>query len=273
MSFIHQKKVKQRLKRFLTFILILFIVISASLYILQDKILFRPTVLEQDYQFQFSHKFDELFLKTDNEAVINAIHFKVENPKGVILYFHGNQGDLQRWGIITEYFVDKKYDVLVMDYRSYGKSKGILNEKKLYQDADFIYNYAKEKYSEKDISIYGRSLGTTFATYLASKNNPKQLILESPYYSIIDVAQKRFPFVPVKKFMNFEFPTFRYVKNVNCNITILHGTSDFVIPISSGNKLFQVSPKSNTRFVKVDGASHNNLIDFDVYHREIDAIL
>ena len=65
MSFIHQKKVKQRLKRVITFILLFYVMINASLYLLQDKILFRPTVLEQDYQYKFNYDFEELFLKTD----------------------------------------------------------------------------------------------------------------------------------------------------------------------------------------------------------------
>ena len=273
MSFIHQKKVKQRLKRFLAFILLFYVMINASLYLLQDKILFRPTVLEQDYKFKFANNFEELFLRVDEGTVINAIHFKVKNPKGVILYFHGNQGDLQRWGKITEYFVDMDYDVFVMDYRTYGKSIGVLNEEALYKDATFMYDYVKERYAENDITVYGRSLGTTFATYVAAKNNPKQLILETPYYSMIDVAKSRFPLIPVKQFMNYEFPTFSFINDVNCNIAVLHGTSDKVVPFSSGQKLLGFAHKATINFITIEGASHNNLIDFEIYHREIRAIL
>jgi len=273
MSFIHQKKVKQKLKRFITFTLLFYVMINASLYLFQDKILFRPTVLEQGYQFEFAHNFEEVFLKVDEAAVINAIHFKVENPKGVILYFHGNQGDLQRWGKITEYFVDMNYDVFVMDYRTYGKSKGMLNEEALYKDAAFMYDYVKERYAENDITVYGRSLGTTFATYVAAKNNPKQLILETPYYSMIDVAKSKFPLIPVRQFMNYEFPTFSFINKVNASITMFHGTSDKVVPFLSGQKLFKVAPKATTRFISIKGASHNNLIDFEAYHREIGTIL
>ena len=247
--------------------------INASLYLLQDKILFRPTVLEQNYPFEFEHKFEEVFLKTEENAVINAIHFKVEKPKGVILYFHGNQGDLQRWGNITAYFVEKDYDVFVMDYRTYGKSTGELSEGALYKDADFMYGYVKKHYSESEITVYGRSLGTTFATFVASKHNPKQLILETPYYSMVDVAKSRFPLIPVKQFMNYHFPTYKFINDVKCNISILHGTSDKVVPFSSGQKLYQSSPKTRTSFISIEQAGHNNLIDFEAYHREIDTIL
>lgn len=273
MLFIHQKKVNKGLKRLLAYVLILYVMLSTSLYLFQDKILFRPSALTQDYEFKFTHKFEEVFIKTDNEAVINAIHFRSENPKGVILYFHGNKGDLQRWGIITEYFVEKQYDVFVMDYRTYGKSVGVLNEEALYNDASFLYNYLSSKYSENDITVYGRSLGTTFATFVASKNHPKQLILESPYYSIVDIAERRFPFIPVNKLMNYQFPTFNFIKDVTCSTFIFHGTSDRVVPFSSGQKLFEVSPQSITKFISIDGASHNDLVDFELYHQEIDFIL
>jgi fermentation-respiration switch protein FrsA (DUF1100 family) len=273
MSFILQKKVKQKLKRFFAYMLLLYVMVNVSLYVFQDKILFQPTVLEQDYKFIFNHNFEEVFLKTDSETNINAIHFKVENTKGVILYFHGNQGDLQRWGNITEYFVDKGYDVFVIDYRTYGKSIGRLSEEALYSDAQFAYNHLATQYPEQDITVYGRSLGTTFAAFVTSKNKPKQLILETPYYSIVDVAKNRFPLIPVTQFMNYEFPTYKFMTNVNCNTTIIHGTSDRVVPFSSGKKLYESSNKQKTKFISVEGANHNDLIDFDAYHREIDSIL
>ncbi len=198
-----QKRLKRRLKRTVTVTVAIYLMIGASLYFFQEKLLFLPTKLEQDYKFQFNYPFEELFLKTDEEAVINAIHFKVKKPKGVILYFHGNAGDLSRWGNITEYFVDKDYDVLVMDYRTYGKSTGKLSEDAFYKDAQFCYDYLLKQYSEEDISLYGRSLGTGIASYLASKNNPKQLVLETPYYSILDVAKSRFPVFPVKRLLMY----------------------------------------------------------------------
>src|SRR5690554_6918936 len=178
------QKTKNKLKNVLLVIVALYIMIGASLYFLQEKILFMPTVLPQDFQYEFNHPFEELFLKTEDHAVINALHFKAENPKGVILYFHGNAGELSRWGIVVQKFVEMRYDVLVMDYRTYGKSTGKLSEKALYSDAELFYKYLLIRYPEDKIVVYGRSLGTTFATYVAAKNHPKQLLLEAPFYSL-----------------------------------------------------------------------------------------
>jgi len=160
MSFIRQKKIKHKLKQATFGFLAIYLMIGSALYFLQEKILFRPTVLNQTYVYKFSHPFEELFLKADDNAMINVLHFKAEQPKGVILYFHGNAGDLSRWGNITSYFVERNYDVLVMDYRTYGKSTGALSEHALYSDAQMCYDYLKDRYNENDITIYGRSLGT-----------------------------------------------------------------------------------------------------------------
>jgi len=247
--------------------------IGASLYFLQEKILFLPTTLAQDYQYEFRYPFEELFFKTKENVSINALHFKVENPKGVILYFHGNAGDLSRWGIIGEHFVSLNYDVLIMDYRTYGKSRGKLSEQGFYEDADFCYDYLLKSYSEEDIVLYGRSIGTGIAVYLASKHQPKKLILETPYYSILDLAKQRFPIFPVKTLLKYEFPSNEFITTVNCPITIFHGTDDSVIPYRSAQKLKSVAPQSKISFITIEGGDHNNLISFDKYKEGIVSIL
>lgn len=246
--------------------------LGSVLYFFQEKLLFLPETLDDDYEYHFEYPFEELCFETESKGLINAIHFKVQDEnkrKGVILYFHGNAGSLARWGKITEYFVKKNYDVLVMDYRTYGKSKGELKEKYFYSDAEHCYDYLLKNYDEKEILVYGRSLGTGIAAYLASENNPDHLILETPYYSIIDVAKARFPVFPVEKLLKYEFPTNDFLKNVNSQITIFHGTEDEIVPYSSGRKLLNVR-KNKINFITIEGGNHNNLIEFEEYHRGID---
>lgn len=272
MSFTAQRKLKRRLKKCVIVLFGLYIMIGSALYFFQEKLLFLPTVLKQDYQYQFDYPFEELFLKPEENVTINALHFKVENPKGVILYFHGNAGDLSRWGKIAEYFVENNYDVLVMDYRTYGKSLGALSEVALYNDAQYCYDYLLKQYSEKEITLYGRSLGTGIASYLASKNKPKLLILETPYHSILDVAEYRFPMLPVKKLLKYKFPNYKHLSKSNCSITIIHGTEDSVVPYSSGKKLSELKI-NELNFITVEGGNHNNLIDFEDYHKAINTVL
>ena len=105
----------RRIKKLIYGLLLFYIMIGSALYFLQEKLIFRPTILTQDYVYDFQYPFSELFLESDDGAIINAIHFKAQNPKGVILYFHGNAGDLSRWGEVTSFFVAKQYDVFVME--------------------------------------------------------------------------------------------------------------------------------------------------------------
>tara|TARA_R100000306_G_scaffold1010_3_gene2763 strand:+ start:8326 stop:8616 length:291 start_codon:yes stop_codon:yes gene_type:complete len=77
--------------------------------------------------------------------------------------------------------------------------------------------------------VYGRSLGTTFATYVASQNTPGHLFLEAPFYSLDQVAGSRFPIYPVSWFLKYHFPTYKFLKEVACPITIFHGSDDFVV--------------------------------------------
>ncbi|WP_204347020.1 alpha/beta hydrolase [Psychroserpens algicola] len=273
MSFTPQNRLRKKLKKGLKVFLILYVMIGTSLYFLQEKLLFLPTVLEQDYQYQFAYPFEEVFLKPSENVSINAIHFKSENPKGVILYFHGNAGDLSRWGTIAEFFVAKHYDMFIMDYRTYGKSKGKLSEQAFYDDAQYCYDYLLKQYAEAEITLYGRSLGTGIATFLASKNQPKQLVLETPYYSILDVARHRFPIFPVSSLLKYKFLSNEFIGNVKCPITMFHGTSDGVVPYASAEKLNAVAPVSQTTFITIEGGSHNDLVEFDAYRTAIDKVL
>ncbi len=263
----------RRLKKFLIVIASLYVLVFIGLYFLQEKMIFMPDSLSQDYVYNFPQNFEEISLKTEDGATLNALHFKVENPKGVVLYFHGNAGELSRWGIVVQKFVDLQYDVLVMDFRTYGKSTGKLSQNALYNDAQLFYDYLLKSYSEDKIVVYGRSLGTTFATYVASKNNPKQLILEAPFYSLDDVAGHRFPIYPVSWFLKFHFPTYQYLKDVSCPITIFHGTDDFVVNYGNSEKLSKVKTKGKINFITISKGTHHNLDSYLVYKKTLDSIL
>lgn len=160
-----------------------------------------------------------------------------------------------------------------MDYRTYGKSTGKLSQKALYSDAQLFYDELLKNYAEDEIVVYGRSLGTTFATYIASKNHPKQLLLEAPFYGLDEVASERFPIYPVNWFLRFNFPTYQYLKEVSCPIAIFHGTDDVVVNFENSEKLSKIKTKGKLTFISILGGTHHNLGDFEIYKRSIDTIL
>ncbi|MEL6916524.1 MAG: alpha/beta fold hydrolase [Bacteroidota bacterium] len=262
-----------KLRKIGKILLIFFVLLLTMLYFLQEKLIFLPTNLPSDHVYSFDVPFEEIFLEAKDGAQLNAIHFKQDNPAGVILYFHGNAGDLQRWGGITTFFAQWSYDVIVMDYRTYGKSTGKLSEQALHGDAQLFYEYALERYTNDDIIVYGRSLGTGIATYLSANNKPAQLILETPYFSLLDVAKERFPFLPLKWMMKYHFLSYKHIQGVQCPITIFHGTEDDIVPYESGKRLYESISGKQAEMYTIEGGAHNNLINFDTYQEGIDKIL
>ena len=243
-----------------------YLIFATMLYFLQERLIFLPSRLAKGYEYSFNHDFSEFNLTADDGAQLNALHFKVPQSKGIILYFHGNAGNLSRWGEIARVISSAyQYDVVIMDYRTYGKSTGKLSEAALYQDGQLFYNYILEQNPEKEIILYGRSLGTGIATRLAAQNEPAKLILETPYYSLLDIGQRRFPFLPVKWFLKYQFKSFEYVNDISCPVAIFHGTKDEIIPVDSGKMLYQSIPGKHKQFFLVDGGRHNNLSEFVEY--------
>ncbi|MGB5387599.1 alpha/beta hydrolase [Eudoraea sp.] len=262
-----------KLKKAVLFLLSSYLLISAMLYLLQEKLIFLPSKLPSDYTYSFTQPFEEIYLTAADGAVLNGIHFKQEQPEGVIVYYHGNAGDLTRWGNIALFFVEKNYDVIIMDYRTYGKSTGKLSEESLFNDGQLFYEYALKHYDESGITLYGRSLGTGIATWVASQNTPFRLILETPYYSLLDLGKNRFPYLPVQWFLKYPLKTYEYISEVSCPIAFFHGTEDRIVPYNSGLRLFNSVAVDKNTFFSIKGGQHNNLKEFQVYRDGIHEIL
>ncbi|MCF6308153.1 MAG: lysophospholipase [Flavobacteriaceae bacterium] len=247
--------------------------ISVLLYFLQEQLLFKPEKLPKDFQFFYEHQETEEYnLTTRDGAIINGLHFKTENPKGVVLYLKGNSKSIKGWGKFAVDFTRNGYDVIMVDYRGFGKSTGKRSQKKIKNDLQFVYNRIKEKVNEKHIILYGRSLGSGFATKLASVNSPCKLILEAPYYSLTKVTARYAPFMPFSIIMKYPLPTYKWIKYVQCPIHIIHGTNDTLIPFKTSVKLSKINPKRTRLYTVIDGG-HKNLNNFESYHEMLDEIL
>jgi uncharacterized protein len=268
---IMKRKLKKAFIRLLIFLPIVLFFAWIKLDFILERVLFQPTKLNNNYVFKFNTEFEELNLSPEKDVIINALHFKVKNSKGTILYFHGNRDNLQRWGkIASEIGAYFHYDVFIMDYRGYGKSVGKRDENALNCDALFCYNFVKNTYSPKEIIVYGRSLGTGIAAYVACEMQPEKLILETPYYSMNDMAESYFSLFSVEHKLPYKLPSFQYLKSVNCPIFIVHGTEDEVVPYSSGKKLFDSLPhKEKATFVTIPNGKHNDLSNFKDFWEEL----
>ncbi|WP_430909390.1 alpha/beta hydrolase [Maribacter sp. 2-571] len=250
-----------------------YVLISVALYFLQDWIMFKPEKLPSDFQFHYENQeIEEYNIETRDGAIINGLRFKAKNPKGVVFYLKGNSKSIKGWGKFAVDFTRHRYDVIMVDYRGFGKSTGRRTQKAIKRDLQVVYNKLKENVKESYIILYGRSLGSGFATKLASMNNPKMLILDAPYYSLSKVAKKYIPFMPLSLLIKFPMPTYKWLKYVNCPVHIIHGTDDKLIPYKTSVKLSKIKPKL-TRLYTVIGGGHKNLNQFESYHKMLNEIM
>nr|WP_299382085.1 alpha/beta fold hydrolase [Allomuricauda sp.] len=255
------------------FVLAVYVLISVLLYFLQDYFLFKPEKLSKDFQFYYDNQETEEYnIETRDGAVINGLRFKTDNPKGVVFYLKGNSKSIKGWGKFAVDFTRHGYDVIMVDYRGFGKSTGRRTQKAVKRDMQVIYNKIKEKVSEKYIILYGRSMGSGFAAKLASMNNPRMLILDAPYYSLSKVAKKYIPFMPLSLLIKFPMPTYKWLRYVNCPIHIIHGTDDRLIPYKTSVRLSKIKPQ-HTKLYTVIGGGHKNLNNFESYHKMLTEIL
>ena len=256
------------------FILIaIYIALSFVLYFFQEQILFKPEKLPSDFKFYYENqKTEEYNFTTRDGAVINGLHFKTENPRGVVLYLKGNSKSIKGWGKFAVDFTRNDFDVFMLDYRGFGKSTGRRSHKHIKRDLQQVYDEMKKKVEEKYIILYGRSLGSGFATKLASMNNPRKLILDAPYYSLTKVTARYAPFMPLSVLLKYPMPTYKWIKYVQCPIHIIHGTNDNLIPFKTSVKLSKINPKI-TRLYTVIGGGHKDLNNFESYHKMLAEIL
>ena len=268
---------KSRLKKVLKWILVAFIIYIASgiaLYFFQDKILFHPTVLPETYQYDFPVPFREINLAVTKEKNISIIQFKVPDSlsRGVILYFHGNMQNINRYAMCASDITKNNYEVWMIDYPGFGKSTGKRSEKIMYEDALRLYQMARARFSPDSIVLYGRSIGTGMASQLASVRDCKTLILEAPFYSINAVARQYFFIYPMAMMTEYSFPVYRYLENISIPIYIFHGTDDKVISYKNALRLMN-SKKNNVELITIEKGKHNNLRNFPVFHQKLDSIL
>lgn len=254
-----------RLKKIGIVLGVFYVIILVSSYIFQERLVFFPSKMPMQHEYDFCQPFEELFLKAPDGANLNAVHIKNDSDKGVALYFHGNSGNVSHLSHVANMLTRQGYDAILVDYRTFGKSTGAMSEEALYADAQLFYDYALKNYDENEIVLYGRSFGTGIASKLASTNHPCRLILESPFSSAVDLGKHRFPFLPITLMSEFRFPSTDYMQDVKCPVYIFHGTDDTVIPYKFAQKLYESIPGNGKQFYTIEGGGHNYLQDYDVY--------
>lgn len=254
------------------YVLLGYCLIVLLVWLLQERLIFKPEKLHPDFEYKYDIPFQELNFDVAPGVRINGLHFKADAPLGLVLYFHGNTRSIKGWAKYARDFFRYRYDVVLVDYRGFGKSTGKRAEQDMLQDMQLVYRELAAKYGEQHLLVYGRSLGSGFAAKVASENHPRYLILDAPYYSFRQTAQRLLPILPVRWMLRFQIRTDQWLPRVPCHTYILHGTRDWLIPLNHSERLQQLNPRRIT-LIRIQGGGHNNLPFFPEYHNFIRDIL
>lgn len=260
--------------RWLKIIIILYCSIGIALYYLQERFLFHPQKLSGTHVFRFNVPFEEINIPFNDTDTLNMIKFLPSDSvrKGVVLYFHGNKENIERYAKFAGSFTRHGYEVWMEDYPGFGKSTGERTEKKMYEQGLQVQMMAASKYSRDRIIIYGKSFGTGIASWVAAQTNNQRLILETPYYSIPSLFSSYAPIYPTGKMSNYKIPVYLFLQDVNYPVTIFHGTDDGVIPYRNAARLKKIL-KPADEFITIENGTHHNLGNFDQYRQKLDSLL
>lgn len=267
---------KKPLKKMILWIALIYVFIIVGTYALQKYLIFQPDELPLNYQYVFEQPYQEFFIKTTDSETLNALLFQTDLPRqGLVIYFHGNADNLQRWGKFQSDFTSRGYDILMPDFRGFGKSTGQPDELKFYEDAQLIYDWIFEnfeKYKKSEVIIYGRSLGCAVASNLAMKVEAQKVILETPFKNIYDLMKTNSRILIFPFNFKFNFPNDEHFPKIKQPIYIFVGTKDWIVPNKSSEQL-QPLLKPTDQYIEIEGGGHKNLNTFKKYQQTLDAIL
>ena len=225
----------------LTFLIIYFFILSLT-YFFQRDLLYHPR--ENNYfGDELLVSIEKVTIKTqDNIDLLSWYHNKNINDYKTILFLHGNAGSLENRIHKINHFRDMKINFLLLAWRGFNGNKGNPTEQGLYEDARSAVRWLKSKgILEKNIIIYGESLGTGVATEIAQNKNFAGIILESPFTSMIDAGKTKYPYLPVRFLLKDKYESDKKVKNIKSPILIMHGKVDNIVPFYMGKKIYELA--------------------------------
>lgn len=203
--------------------------------------------------------YKNIFIEENNHNIHGWLYETEESPK-IILYCHGNAGNIGNRLHIMKEWQDKGYSIFLFDYPGYGLSKGNPTEKSLYSSTEEALKYLLKFKSKKDIILYGESIGCSVATYVANKYNIETVILQSGFSSIKEVGKDYLPNYLhwILKLIK-DFDTYKYLSQHNGRSLIMHSKDDEIIKYRHAEKLNDFS----TEFYEIKGTHNNPIYNLD----------
>jgi len=233
------------------------VLLNGFMFLMQPSMLFYPTQTIVETPSDWGMEYQEVEIETEDGLRLHGWWLPREGATRTLLFFHGNAGNISHRGESVAIFNRLGMNVLIFDYRGYGRSEGSPSEQGLYRDARAAWRYltGHRGIEGSEVVIFGRSLGGAVAAELASRVEAAAVILESTFSSAREVAHATFPLLSRLVVLRFELPAASSIRLTNSPVLVLHSPDDEVIPYAAGRRLFEAAPEPK-RFVELRG-DHN----------------
>jgi hypothetical protein len=246
---------------FISLIVIFYLGIVALLFLFQERLVYLPTRTWVATPAEVGLPYEEISFEAADGVKLSGWFVPARPARGVVLFFHGNAGNISHRLWSLEMFHRLGQSVFIIDYRGYGQSEGRPNEQGTYLDAEAAWRYLVEKrqIDPAEIIVFGESLGGAVAAWLAQTHSPRALILVSTFTSVPDIGAQVYPFLPVRWLARINYNTLVRLPEINCPVLIVHAPADEVVPYHHGQQLFEAA-KQPKAFLKIDGNHNEGII-------------
>ena len=247
--------------------------IVTYLYLSQGRMLFLanlPSRVVAATPADIGLAFDPLSIDTADTAdgeTLDGWYVPAKTPRGTLLFFHGNAGNISHRLDSIAIFHRLGLNVLIFDYRGYGRSTGKPSEQGTYRDAEAAWRHLVDQRGipSREILLFGRSLGGAVATWLAGRVEPAGLIVESSFSSVPDMAAELYPWLPVRWLARISYDSKGRIGEVNTPVLIVHSTADEIIPFHHGQALFEAATEPKTMLEISGGHNDGFLVSREKY--------
>ena len=264
--------------KLLAYIFGAYVVIILYVYFMQSSLIFYPNMPGRSLVAtpkNIGLTYQDIEFLTEDNVRLHGWFIPNKKATATVLFFHGNAGNISHRLDSIEIFNRMELNVFIMDYRGYGQSEGKITENGTYRDAEAAWKYLNDTLgiNEKKIIIFGRSLGASIATRLASKHTPAALIIESGFTSVPAMAQRLYPFLPVRWLTYFKYNTKQYVKKISCPVMVAHSKDDDIIPYDEGREIFEAAPNPKQFLVMRGGHNDGFIVSGESYGKGLSAFI
>ncbi|MGH8671880.1 MAG: alpha/beta hydrolase [Burkholderiales bacterium] len=243
-----------------------YVLLVAAVYFRQEQLVYRSEAGGRELAVtprERGLEFESVKVVTTDGVALSGWFVPAPQPRGVVLFFHGNAGNISHRIDWIAVFNRLGFSVLIFDYRGYGLSQGSPTEQGTYLDAQAMWHYLTQQRNvpAQQIVFFGESLGGAVAAWMAARSTPRALILLASFTSIPDMAAALYPYLPARRLARLRYDNVASLAHVACPVLVIHSPADELVPFAHGRILFD-TVRGQKRFLEIRGG-HNDAMELN----------